>query len=46
MNSVLLNSYHAISDIGYMVTWVLGIIFVLAWIFVMYKYLDTSDLND
>jgi len=46
MNSVLLSTYQTFDKIGYISTWVLGITLVLALVFVMVKYLNTSDLND
>jgi len=30
---------------GHTAAWVLGILFLVIWVWVMFKYLDTSDLN-
>lgn len=46
MQSVLLNSYWALDKVGATISLALVVVFILVWIFVMYKYLDTSDLND
>lgn len=46
MTAQLLNTYATLDKIGSTVNTVLVILFILIWIWVMYKYLDTSDLND
>lgn len=48
METVLLQNavYEAGNTLGYYSAWVLTIGFILLWAWVMYKYLDTSDLND
>jgi len=30
---------------GHTISWILGILFLIVWVWVMFKYLDTSDLN-
>lgn len=47
MESVLLQStYYTVGhSIGYYSAWVLTIAFVILTVWVMYKYLDTSDLK-
>jgi len=46
MNKVLLNVYDSIDAIGTPLTYGIVILMVIVWIWVMFKYLDTSDLND
>ena len=46
MTTSLLNSfYEAGNAIGVGAAWVMVILFAIIWIWVMFKYLDTSDLN-
>ncbi len=46
MQSLLLsNAYEMGNTVGHTAAWVLGILFLVVWIWVMFKYLDTSDLN-
>ncbi len=46
MNTVLLNSFYELGDkIGYGMAYFLTIFGVLLLVWVMYKYLDTSDLK-
>lgn len=46
MTSVLLNAYDTGNAIGEVVTYVLLALMTIVWIWVMFKYLNTSDLND
>ncbi|WP_162902785.1 hypothetical protein [Taibaiella koreensis] len=46
MTSVLLNVYDAGNKIGEIVTYSLVILMAIVWIWVMFKYLNTSDLHD
>lgn len=47
MQSVLLASFHDLGNaFGYGAAWVMGLLFVVVWVWVMFKYMDTSDLND
>lgn len=46
MNTPLLLSFYEVGDkIGEFSADALSIVFALIWIFVMFKYLGTSDLN-
>lgn len=47
MESMLLQStfYKVGSNIGYYSAWFLTLFFVVLLVWVIYKYLDTSDLN-
>lgn len=46
MATVLLNAYDTGNAAGEVVTYTLLILMVIAWIWVMFKYLNTSDLNE
>ncbi|WP_157977029.1 hypothetical protein [Taibaiella helva] len=46
MTAVLLNVYDAGNKIGEIATYTLVIVMAIVWIWVMFKYLNTSDLND
>lgn len=46
MTSTFLNAYDAGNKIGGVVTYSLVIIMAIIWIWVMFKYLNTSDLHD
>ena len=46
MQSLLLNSVHEMGEkVGYFSAWVLGLLFVAIWVWVMFRYLNTSDLK-
>lgn len=46
MTPVLLNAYDTGNKIGEVITYGLVIVMAIVWIWVMFKYLNTSDLND
>jgi hypothetical protein len=46
MTSVLLNVYNTVNNLGTPVTYGIVGLMAIVWIWVMFKYLDTSDLND
>ncbi len=46
MGSVFLNIYDSVNAVGNTVTYLILALMVIVWIWVMFKYLDTSDLND
>lgn len=46
MNTILLNTYDTIDAIGAPLAYSVVIVMAIVWIWVMVKYLDTSDLND
>lgn len=46
MTSVFLNAYDTGNKIGEIATYVILALMVIVWIWVMFKYLDVSDLND
>lgn len=46
MTSTFLNIYQKVDALGGTITYVILALMVLVWIWVMFKYLDTSDLNE
>jgi len=46
MTTTLLNVYDAGNKIGEVVTYVILALMTIVWIWVMFKYLNTKDLND
>jgi hypothetical protein len=41
-----LNAYDTFDAIGEVVTYVILALMAIVWIWIMFKYLDTSDLNE
>ena len=46
MTSTILSVYDTGNTLGEIATYVLVILMAVIWIWVMFKYLDTSELND
>lgn len=46
MTAMLLNAYDTGNAIGETATYVILALMAIVWIWVMFKYLNTSDLND
>jgi len=46
MTATLLNAYETGNAIGATVTYSIVVIMAIIWIWVMFKYLNTEDLND
>lgn len=46
MTSTFLNAYDSGNVIGEAATYILLALMTIVWIWVMFKYLNTSDLND
>jgi len=46
MTPVILNMYELGNTVGEISTYVLLALMTIVWIWIMFKYLNTSDLND
>ncbi|PSK89314.1 hypothetical protein [Taibaiella chishuiensis] len=46
MTPVLLNMYELGNKVGEFSAYALVVVMAIVWIWVMFKYLNTSDLND
>ena len=46
MTTTLLNVYDTVNKLGEIVTYVILALMTIVWIWVMFKYLNTEDLND
>ncbi|MFT4061292.1 MAG: hypothetical protein QM642_02935 [Edaphocola sp.] len=46
MTTTLLNTYNTVNALGETMAYALVIVMAIVWIWVMFKYLNTSDLND